>query len=177
MTVRARPWLPYALVLGAGLALGALQFALDDRDPLVFTIPILGLTAITLLVMRLSGGGDRASMERLAAEEGLRYDGVGPLPTVTPILRDVREPAHILSARLPDRGPRVRLAQVRGGRRVAISEAPPRDVHEEQDWLAQHPLRPEAESEDGLLVVAVPARTSYQELLGLTAELHARLAG
>jgi hypothetical protein len=169
-----RRWLPYALVLGAGLSLGALQYALDDRDPLVFTIPILGLTAVTLLVMLLSGRGERASMERLAAEQGLRYDGVAPLPTVTPILRDVRSPAHVLSARLPDRGPRVRLAEVRG-RRVAITEAPVRDVHEEQDWLAGHALRPEAEAEDGLLVVAVDKRIGYDELLAVTAELHTRL--
>jgi hypothetical protein len=171
---RARPWLPYALVAGVGLTLGALQYALDNRDPLVFTIPILGLTAVTLLVMRLSGRGTAASMERLAVEQGVRYDGVAPVPAVTSILRDLREPAHVFAARLDDRGPRVRLAEVRG-RRVAITQAPPRDVHEEQDWLARHPLHPEAETEDDLLVVAVPRTTRYDELLALTAELHARL--
>lgn len=174
MTVRDRRWLPYALVLGAGLTLGALQYALDNRDPLVFTIPILGLTAIALLVMRLSGRGERASMERLAAEQGLRYDGMGPLPSVTPILADVREPAHIFAARLPGRGPRVRLAQVRG-RRVAISETEATDVLGARNWLAAHPQRPQAELEDGLLVVAVDARVGYAELLALVGDLHGRL--
>ena len=172
---RDRHWLPYALVLGTGLALGALQYALDNRDPLVFTIPILGLTAVTLLVMALSGRGDRADMERLAAEHGLRYDGVGPLPTVTSMLRDVHEPAHILSARLPGRGPRVRLAEIRG-RRIAISEAPATDVLEAAQWLASHRLQPRAEIEDGLLVVAVDRSVGYDELLGVVRELHVRLA-
>ena len=174
MSVRDRPWLPYALVLGAGLTLGALQYALDNRDPLVFTIPILGLTAVTLLVMWLSGRGETAGMERVAAEQGLRYDGVGPLPSVTPVLADVREPAHIFAARLPDRGPRVRLAEVRG-RRVAITEAPATDTLEASDWIAGHRLRPEAHVEDGLLVIAVGRDVAYADLLDLTAELHTRL--
>jgi hypothetical protein len=174
MTVRDRPWLPYALVLGIGLALGALQYALDNRDALVFTIPILGLTAVILLVMALSGRGEQARMERAAAEQGLRYDGVGPLPTVTPILKDVHTPAPIFVARLPDRGPRVRLAEVRG-RRVAISDAPAADVLAADQWLAQHPLQPVADVEDGLLVVAVDKGVGYDELLEVVRELHTRL--
>ena len=174
MTLRDRPWLPYAIVGGIGLALGALQYALDNRDPLVFTIPILGLTAVTLLVMALSGRGEKASMERVAAEHGLRYDGMGPLPSVTPILADVREPQHVFVARLPDRGPRVRLAEVRG-RRLAITEAPAADVLAVDEWLARHPLRPQAEIDDGLLVVAVDKRVGYADLLEIVRELHARL--
>jgi hypothetical protein len=174
MTVRDRPWLPYALVLGVGLALGALQYALDNRDPLVFTIPILGLTAVTLLVMALSGRGERERMERTAAEHGLRYDGVGPLPAVTPILKDVRQPAPVFVARLPDRGPRVRLAEVRG-RRIAITEAPAADVLAADGWLAQHRSQPVADIEDGLLVVAVDKAVGYDELLEIVRELHTRL--
>ena len=174
MSVRDRPWLPYALVLGIGLTLGALQYALDNRDPLVFTIPILGLTAVALLVMRLGGRGETAGMERAAAEQGLRYDGVGPLPSVTPILAGVREPAHIFVARLPERGPRVRLAEVRG-RRVAITEAPAADVLGADEWLAAHPQRPQADIEDGLLVVAVDREVSFADLLEIVGELHTRL--
>jgi len=174
MTIRDRHWLPYALVLSAGLVLGALQYALDNRDPLVFTIPILGLTALTLLVMALSGRGQRAQMERTAAEQGLRYDGVGPLPSVTPMLSGVREPAPIFSARLPDGGPRVRLAEVRG-RRVAISDAPAADVLAADQWLAAHRLDPQADIDDGLLVVAVDKRVGYDELLELVRELRTRL--
>ena len=174
MTIRDRPWLPYALVLGLGLTLGALQFALDNRDPLVFTIPILGLTAVALLVMALSGRGDRATMERVAAEQGLRYDGVAPLPSVTSLLRDVRAPAHVFAARLPDRGPRVRLAEVRG-RRIAITESPAGGVRAADQWLAAHRLAPQAEVEDGLLVVAVGRDVAYRDLLELVGELHARL--
>lgn len=174
MTVRDRTWLPYALVLGTGLVLGALQYALDNRDPLVFTIPILGLTAVTLLVMALSGRGEQARMERTAAEHGLRYDGIGPLPSVTPILENAPATAPVFVTRLPDRGARVRLAEVRG-RRVAITEAPAADVLAADRWLAQHRLEPEAAIEDGLLVVAVDKRVAYDELLELVRELHTRL--
>jgi hypothetical protein len=169
-----RRWLPYAIVLGVGLTLGALQYALDNRDPLVFTIPILGLTAIVLLVMALSGRGEQADRERFAAEHGLRYEGMAPLPTVTPILADVRGPAHVFTARLTEGGPRVRLAEVRG-RRVAIRVAPAADVLAVDGWLAAHPLSPQADIDDGLLVVAVGREVSYEQLLDLARELHARL--
>ena len=169
-----RRWIPYAIVLAVGLALGALQFALDNRDPLVFTIPILVLTAVALVVMAISGRGEAASNERVAVDQGLRYDGVGPLPSVTPILAGVRAPAPVFSARLPDRGPRVRLAEVRG-RRVSVVESPADDVDGARTWLDAHPLRPEAAVEDGLLVTAVGRDVDFRTLLALTGELRDRL--
>jgi hypothetical protein len=174
MTDRRR-LLPYAIVAALGLTLGILQYVLDDRDPLVFTVPILGLTAITLLVMRLAGRGERDDMEQLAAESGLSYDGVAPLPAVTPILAHVREPAHVLSGRLPDRGPRVRVARV-GERLVAITPATTEELGEPATALLhRHPLHPEAGVEDGLLVVAVERGAPPAELLELVGQLHARL--
>jgi hypothetical protein len=80
----------------------------------------------------------------------------------------------VLSARLPGGGPRVRLADVRD-RRVAIIEAPAADVLAVDQWLAAHRLRPQADIEDGLLVVAVGRDVEYRELLDLVADLRARL--
>jgi hypothetical protein len=166
---------PYAIVLAVGVTLAAVEYVLDNRDPLVFAMPILGLTAVILLVMWLSGRGDRDEMEELAAETGLTYDGLAPLPAVTPILAGVTRPAHVLSGRLPDRGPRVRVAQV-GRRLVAISPASVEELGSPAERLIEHhPDHPQAAVQDGLLVVALPREAGHAELLDLVEQLHARL--
>ena len=165
------------LAVGAfGLVAAVLIRVLDDRDPYVFTIPVLVATAVVLLVLRLS---DHRSEERAVRDgdgaEGLRYDGVQPVPSVTPILHGVTTPAAMLAGDLRADGPPVRVTRVRG-RLVAITDAPHVTIDAgSRAWLEQQPLRPEAGIEDGLLVVAVPPATSYRELLDLTRALHARL--
>ena len=173
MSVRDRPWLPYALVLGAGLTLGALQYALDNRDPLVFTIPILVLTAVVLGVMALAGRGGEPDWSEQAAEAGLSDDGVRPVPPVTAILAGVTGPARMLSGRLSDDGPWVRVTRVRA-EIVAITDAPaPALDPATEAWLAERDRR--AGIQDGLLVVAAPAEASPRELLDLTRQVVARL--
>ena len=174
MTPARRRLVPFAIVAAIGIALAVLQYLLDDRDPLVFTIPILVLTTIALAAMALAGRGERAAWgEDDLRAEGLSDDGVRPLPPVTPILEGVREPTRVLSGQLYADGPWVRVARV-GGELVAITDAPAAEVDPEaQAWLAERGRR--AGIEDGLLVVAVPGDASARDLMAATRELHARL--
>lgn len=168
-----RLW-PFVIVAVIGLTAGTLQYVLDNRDPLVLSVPILVVTAVILLVMAVarSGSDDLAS---IAAELGLRDDGVAAIPTVTPILAAHRGPTHVISGRLPGRGPRVRLARV-GGRLISLSETTAEGVSPAaQDVADRSPLRPEAAVEEGLLVVAVAPDTAPADLLALTDELNQRL--
>ena len=174
MTVRR-----YLLRLGIatlGIAAAAGILLTDDRDPVVFTIPILVLTLVVVAVLTIADrGGAADDPRRMADEAGLDYDGVAPLPAVTPILRDVREPAHVLSGELYPEGPDVRVARLRE-RLVAVTEAPADAVDAgTREWLDEHPLRPDAAVEDGLLVVAVAGGTEPRELLALARQLHTRL--
>jgi hypothetical protein len=167
-----RAWRPFAIVAAVGLALAVLQFALDDRDPLVFTIPILVLTSIVLVAMALSGRGDRDPFADVEARDGLVDDGIRPLPPVPPILEDVR-PTRVLSGQLYEDGPWVRVAHVRG-ELVAITDAPS-PVVDEQAAARLGERGHRAAIAEGLLVVAAPGVTTPRELLAITRELHARL--
>jgi hypothetical protein len=174
VSARSRRLAPFAVIAGVGLTLAVLQYALDDRDPLVFTVPILVLTLVALGVLALAGRGesDGEDWEAAAAEEGLSDDGVRPLPPVTPILEGVSAPARVHSGQLFEGGPWVRVARVRG-EIVAITDAPAAPIDEAaQARLRDHGRR--AAVADGLLVVAVPGSSSPSELLALARELHAR---
>jgi hypothetical protein len=159
----------------AGLAIAAGIVATDDRDPFVFAIPALALTAVLVLALTLADRrGEDAEVALLSAETGLDDDGVRPLPAVTPILAGVREPAHVVAGDLAPGGPLVRVARVRD-RLVAITDAPsPALDAGTRAWLADHPLGAEAEIEDGLLVVAVHRDAPPAGLVAVTRELYAR---
>jgi hypothetical protein len=159
-------------VLGVAVAAGIVLT--DDKDPFVFAIPVLAVTALLVLVLTLAGRrDDRADVGRLAEETGLADDGLRPLPAVTPILAGVREPAHVVAGDLEHGGPLVRVARVRD-RLVAITDAPagPLDAGA-RAWLDDHPLAPEAEIEDGLLVVAVHRDAPPAALLAIARKLYA----
>ena len=166
--------LPFAVVAALGLGLAVLQFVLDDdRDPLVFTIPILVLTLITLGVMAIAGRGAEPAWADDAVSQGLQDDGIRPLPPVTPILADVRQPTRVLSGQLYDGGPWVRIARIHG-EIVAITDAPADEIDPDSDeWLAHRGGR--AGIAEGLLVVALPDGTMPHDVLAATRELHARL--
>ena len=160
----------------AGLAIAAGIVLTDDRDPFVFAIPVLVLTGVVVLVITLAAGrrDDRDELARIAEEAGLADDGIRPLPSVTPILAHVREPARVLAGDLQPGGPLVRVARV-GPRLVAITDAPgPGLGAGARELLDDHPLGPEAGVEDGLLVVAVHRDAPPAALLTLTRELYAR---
>jgi len=164
-------------IAAAGLAAAAGVVLTDDRDPIVFAIPILVLTVVVVGVLTLADRHGEDDELRAAIEEtGLADDGVRPLPTVTPILHGVREPAHVLTGDLYPDGPFVRLARVRD-RHVTLTDAPADAIDAStREWLDEHPLHPQAGIEDGLLVVAVPrGAASRQAALDVTRELHARL--
>lgn len=162
----------------AGLAIAAAVVLTDDRDPVVFAVPALALTVVTVVALTLADRrpGER-EMRRAAGETGLDYEGMRPLPAVTPILSGRREPAHVLGGDLRPGGPTVRLARV-DRRVVAVTDAPAAVVDPvTRRWLDDHPLRPEAGVEDGLLVVAATgAEASPAALLALARDVHARLA-
>jgi hypothetical protein len=159
------------------IVIAAVIVASDDQDPIVFAIPVLVLAAVLIAVITIAGRDeDGVWMRDAARETGLTYDGVQPLPPVTPILRDVRAPAPMMSGDLDPRyGPTVRVARTRD-RLVALVEtvAPELDAAA-RGRIAGHPLRPEAAIEDGLLVVAVDRDAPPRELLELTRALRAGL--
>ncbi|HWT94772.1 MAG TPA: hypothetical protein VN238_17380, partial [Solirubrobacteraceae bacterium] len=103
------------------------------------------------------------------------------VPPVTSLLRDDHAPAPMLSGDLDPYGPEVRVAFLR--RRlvalVDLSEQPAGAHHDLGDaaraWLAEQPLRAEAELEDETLVLAVPRDTPPKQLLDLARGLVARL--
>jgi hypothetical protein len=167
---------PRAAIAAAGLAIAAGIVLTDDRDPFVFAIPALALTAVVVVALTLSDRRDEdAQVARLTAETGLDDDGVRPLPTVTPILAGVREPAHAVAGDLAPGGPLVRMART-GDRLVAITEAPADALDAAaRAWLDDQPLRADAGIEDGLLVVAAHRDAPPAALLALTRELYARL--
>jgi hypothetical protein len=178
MSPRARRLAPYVAVATAGIGLAVLQYLLDDHDRLAWSLPILGVTAVVLLVMALARRGDTTTgeLERVAEETGLSEGGVAPLPRVTAILAHVHEPVPILRGRLPGHGPRVRVA-IAGDRLVSISETAATGLDTAtEDWLVLHELRPRAGIEDGLLVVAVARGTGGRDLLDLALEIERRVA-
>jgi hypothetical protein len=156
-------------VLGVAVAAGIVLT--DDKDPFVFAIPALAVTTVLVVALTLAGrGGEGGEVARLAEETGLADDGIRPLPAVTPILAGVREPAHVVAGDLEPGGPLVRVARVRD-RLVAITDAPDRPL--DRAVLEDHPLEPEAEAEDGLLVVAVHRDAPPAALLAVTRRLYA----
>jgi hypothetical protein len=165
-------WWPFAAVATVGVGFAALQYVFDSRDRLVFSVPILVLTTVILLVMLLARrGGD--DLEQMAEELGLRDDGVVAVPPVTPILSGVRT-AHVLSGRLPDHGPRVRVTRI-GRRLVAISETSATELGPvAADFVDHHPLEPRAGVEEGLLVVDVDAGVGGHDLLQVVSGVHDR---
>ena len=168
-----RLW-PFVIVGTIGLVAAIVQFVADNRDPLVLSIPILVVTGVILLVMAIARG-PADDLGALAAELGLRDDGVAPIPDVTPILAGHRGPTHVLSGRLPGHGPRVRLARF-DGRLVSISETTARELGPNAQAFADaHPLRPQAAVEEGLLVVAVASDAPAAALLEAAQGIDARL--
>ena len=165
-----------AAIAVAGLAIAAGIVVTDDRDPFVFAIPVLVLTAVAVGILTLAD--DRAAdadITHLAAETGLADEGVRPLPAVTPILARVREPAHVVAGDLEPGGPFVRMARV-GGRVVTITETDATSLEPAaRAWLDDQPLSAEAEVEGGLLVVAAGRDAPPAEVLALTRDLYARL--
>jgi hypothetical protein len=175
----------YAVVATLGVLFAVGAFIGADRNPGVWIVPPLVLTAVALTVMRLSDRrGDERAMERVAAETGLRYGGQQTLPALTPILVGARPPrvAHVLAGDLGPGGPPVRVGRVaqRSGAPllVAITDAhddaarfadPHRILaltdaqHDDEplepdvlDWLAGHPLSLALATGEGALVLAAP---------------------
>ena len=171
-----RPYVVRGAIAALGIAAAIGVVLTDDRDPVVFAIPILVVTTVAVVVLTLADRRGADDEVRDAIEEtGLADDGIRPLPTVTPILRDVREPARVLTGDLFDGGPFVRLTRVRD-RHVTLTDAPAEAIDPgTRSWLDGHPLGPEAGIEDGLLVVAVPRAATRRAALDVTRELHARL--
>jgi hypothetical protein len=171
----SRFWLRGLVVAGA-LVVTAGIVVTDDRDPFVFAIPVLVAGAVAVAVLTLADRRrDEAAIAREADATGLEYDGVRPLPTVTPFLAGVREPAPVLRGALRRGGPAVRIARTRR-HLVAITEAPAAALDPaDRTWLEDQPLPAGAEIEDGLLVVAAARDAPAAELLALTRDLHARL--
>ena len=175
----------YAVVATLGVLFAVGAFVGADRNPGVWIVPPLVLTAVALLVIRLADRrGDERSMERVAGDTGLTYAGQQTLPPLTPILVGARPPrvAHVLAGDLDRGGPPVRIGRVaqRSGAPllVAITDAhdeaarladPHRILalsdlqHDDEplepellDWLAEHPLGPALATGDGALVMAAP---------------------
>jgi hypothetical protein len=162
-------------IAACGLAIAVGIYLTDDRDPIVFAIPALVVTALVVALLTLAGRrGEDTEIARLVEETGLADDGIRPLPPVTPILAGVREPAHVVAGDLSPGGPLVRMARVRD-RLVAITDAPAAAIDAgAREWLDEHPLGPEAGAEDGLLVVAVHRDAPPAALLAVTRELYER---
>jgi hypothetical protein len=168
-----RLW-PFVIVGVLGVVAATVQFLADNRDPLVLSIPILVVTGVILLVMAIARGGTD-DLAQIAADLGLRDDGVAALPAVTPILAGHGGATHVISGRLPGRGPRVRIARA-GGRLVALSETTAEGLSAEaQAFADRHPLHPEAAIEEGILVVAVAPDTPGDALLEVTGGINERL--
>ena len=182
---RVRRLAPYLVVgtLGVLFAVGAFLGA--DRDPGIWIIPPLILTALLLLAIRLvDARGEQRTLERAGADPGLRYAGQQTLPPVTPVLVGARPPrvTHLLRGDLDPGGPEVRLGRVaqRSGEDllVCLTDAhddaarladPHRilaltDVQRDDeplepallDWLAEHPARLALATGEGSLVLAAP---------------------
>lgn len=182
---RLRRALPYLIVGGIGITIAVGVFFSARRQPGIWTTPPVVLTAVALLVVRLS---DRRfevrAIERAARDTGLRYAGQQTLPPLTPILVGAKPPrvTHLLTGDLDPGGPPVRVGRVaqRSGAPllVAITDAsddaarfadPHRVLaltdaqHDDEplepetlDWLAEHPLHLALATGDGALVVAAP---------------------
>jgi hypothetical protein len=142
---RAR-WVPYAVVTAVGVlfATGAALGA--DRQPFVWVIPPLVLTAMLLITFALS---DRRRDEEDARETahslGLRPLGVQPLPPLTPVLARA-EPGIALVGELEDGGPPCRVARVHAGRgrdlAVCVTEGPDTPAFERPPRVLDHDLLP-----------------------------------
>jgi hypothetical protein len=185
----------YAVVAALGVLFAIGAFIGADRNPGVWIVPPLVLTAVALTVMRLADRrGDERAMQRVAADTGLRYGGQQTLPALTPILVGARPPrvAHVLAGDLVAGGPPVRVGRVaqRSGPPllVAITDAhdgaarfadPHRILaltgaqHDDEplepdvlDWLAGHPLRPALATGEGALVLAAPIEHNREAPFG-----------
>jgi hypothetical protein len=172
----------YGAIAALGIAAAATVALTAERDPFAWGIPILAVTTVALVVLAVARGGER-EMRRAAAETGLEYDGVQPVPPATPLLADLPEGASgpMLYGDLDVGGPRCRLVRVRTAGRsalmVGLTDAPDVAVDSAtREWLDEHPLRPRAATEGGVLVVAVGADVSHRVLLELLREVHARMA-
>jgi hypothetical protein len=166
-------------VLALVLATGAILTA--DRDPVAWAMPVLVLAAVLVAVMTLAGRG-RHEHDAAAAATGLADDGLQTLPPVGRVLAGPPEArvGRTLRGELRPGGPPVRLARIGGrrdGRAVAVTHAPGTGVDDAtQSWLAGHPLRPEADVEDGLLAVAAGGGATLPAVLDITREVEARMS-
>lgn len=164
-----------------GLAVAGGVIATDDQDPIVFAIPVTVLTLVLIGVLSIGGGSRSDEVERAARETGLDHDGVRAVPPVTALLRDDHAPAPMLSGDLDPYGPEVRVAFLRR-RLVALVDLSERPAGARRDlgdaaraWLAEQPLRADAELEDETLVLAVPRDTPPAALLDLARGLVRKL--
>ena len=185
-----------AAILAAGLVMAAVIILTDDRDPVVWAIPILVLTTLALVLLTLSDGRpEQRRMQRAASDLGLRFEPARTLPPVTPLLAALKEPrnAQTLEGDLDIGQPPVRLARVRvKGVDLAICLTDlPGSAHALEDprgllegtgveavpgtpdrataaWLADHPLRLGYATGDGALVAFCPvARSADAPFRGL----------
>jgi hypothetical protein len=185
-----------AAILAAGLVAAAIIISTDDRDPVVWAVPILVLTALALLLVTLADGRpENRRMDRAAADLGLRHERARTLPPVTPLLAALKEPrsAQVLEGDLDVGQPPVRLARVRvrgvdlgicltdlPGRPPGLEDprgllegtgveaAPGTPDRATAAWLADHPLRLGYATGDDALVVFCPApRSADAPLRGL----------
>ena len=184
---------PYAIVLGVGVLAVIGIFFGADRDPLAWSMPVIVLTLLLLVLIRIIDVRPQArTLERAAGDLGLRHERSRTLPPVTPVLAAVKEPRTVqtLEGDLEPGAPRVRLATVRAaGVPLAIAltdlagadqaledphgvlaetpiASPPAPADAQTSaWLAEHPLRlGYATGEDALVVFAPVASRSAPPL-------------
>ena len=181
---------PYVVVLVVGLLVATGAALGADRQPIIWMIPPLILTAVALVAIRLADHrAEGRTIGAAAAELGLRDAGVQPLPPVGAIL-ERPEPAHVVTGELEPGGPPCRLAVVRtrrGTLAVCLTDAPDHGVRladphglvgapqrtaepELVAWLAEHPLRPALATEDGALVVGSAVRRGEEPPLAALRE-------
>lgn len=178
------PWLQQyglrALIGIAGVVAATGIIVRDDQDPIVFAIPVLVATTVIISALSLAGSETRTG-RRAAADTGLDYDGVRPVPSVTKLLAAGHPPAHMISGELDAYGPDVRIAFLKTSlvALVDLSEQPA-GAHTTlgdgtRAWLADQATEARAELEDETLVVVVARDTPPRQLLELTRALVARL--
>jgi hypothetical protein len=185
-----------AAILAAGLVLAAVIVVSDDRDPVVWAIPILVLTVLALVLLTLvDGRPEQRRLQRAARDLGLRHEPARTLPPVTPLLAALSEPrnAQTLEGDLDIGQPPVRLARVRlRGVDLAIcltdlpgsasgledphglleptgvAAAPGTPDRATAGWLADHPLRlGYATGDDALVAFCSAPRSADAPFRGL----------
>jgi hypothetical protein len=187
-------YVPYAIVAAIGVLVVIGIFIGADRDPLAWSMPIIVLTGLLLVLIRIIDVRPEArGLEKAAGELGLRHQRARTLPPVTPVLAAVREPRTVqaLEGDLEPGGPPVRLATVRAAGvpvAVALTDLPghdqaledPHGVFEDtpvaappapaggeiSNWLAAHPLRLGYATGEDALVVFAPAARRGEPALG-----------